>query len=77
MATNSKATDKKPTAKIKLPLTRKEKDDVNVIINGKSYLIKRGVEVEVPLSVAKVLEQKERMLQFAMDFEAQATNLPE
>jgi hypothetical protein len=76
MATNSKA-DKKPTAKIKLPLTRKEKDDVNVIINGKSYLIKRGVEVEVPLSVAKVLEQKERMLQFAMDFEAQATNLPE
>lgn len=77
MTTNSKATDKKPTAKIKLPLTRKEKDDVNVIINGKSYLIKRGVEVEVPLSVAKVLEQKERMLQFAMDFEAQATNLPE
>ena len=58
--------------KIKLPLTRTEKDDVWVSLNGKSYLIKRGVEVEVPYGVAKILERKEQMLSVAMAFEAQA-----
>ena len=58
--------------KIKLPLTRTEKDDVFVGLNGKTYLIKRGVEVEVPEGVAKILERKEKMLSIAMEFEAQA-----
>ncbi len=58
--------------KIKLPLTRTEKDDVYVGLNGKSYLIKRGVEVEVPYGVAKILERKEKMLSIAMEYEAQA-----
>ena len=58
--------------KIKLPLTRTEKDDVFVGLNGKTYLIKRGVEVEVPVGVAKVLERKEKMLSIAMEYEAQA-----
>lgn len=58
--------------KIKLPLTRTEKDDVFVGLNGKSYLIKRGVEVEVPVGVAKILERREKMLSVAMEFEAQA-----
>ena len=62
--------DKK--VKIKLPLTRTEKDDVFVGLNGKTYLIKRGVEVEVPEGVAKILERKEKMLSIAMEFEAQA-----
>ena len=44
--------------KIKLPISRNEKEDVFVGINGKTYLIKRGVEVEVPESVAKVLERR-------------------
>ena len=57
---------------IKLPLTRAEKDDVFVGLNGKSYLIKRGVPVEVPLNVAKILERREKMLSLAMDFEARA-----
>jgi len=57
---------------IKLPLTRAEKDDVFVGLNGKSYLIKRGVPVEVPVSVAKILERREKMLSLAMDFEARA-----
>ena len=65
------ATEKK--VKIRLPLTRTEKDDVYVAVNGKSYLIKRGEVVEVPESVAWVLERKERMLARAMEFEAQAT----
>lgn len=58
--------------KIKLPLTRTEKDDVYVGLNGKSYLIKRGVAVDVPAGVAKILERKEKMLSLAMKFEEQA-----
>lgn len=60
------------TVKIRMPLTRQEKDDVFVGINGKSWLIKRGVEVEVPLGVALVLQNRENMLSEAMEFEAQA-----
>jgi hypothetical protein len=59
--------------KIKLPLTRTEKDDVFVGLNGKTYLIKRGVEVEVPWGVAKILERREKMLMDAMEFEAKAS----
>lgn len=58
--------------KIQLPLTRTEKDDVYVCVNGESYQIKRGVQVEVPDYVAEVLQHKEEMLAQAMEFEAQA-----
>lgn len=58
--------------KIKLPLTRTEKDDVFVGLNGKTYLIKRGVEVEVPEGVAEILTRKEKMLALAMEYEAKA-----
>lgn len=63
---------KPKTVKIKLPLTRTEKDDVYVGLNGKGYLIKRGVEVEVPCGVAEILEHREKMLSIAMEYEAQA-----
>ena len=66
-------TETKKTVKIKLPLTRTEKDDVYVAVNGKSYLIKRGETVEVPACVAEVLQHKEDMLAQAMEFEAQAS----
>lgn len=69
-AVKVKAAPKK--VKIKVPLTRTEKDDVYVGLNGKGYLIKRGVEVEVPYGVAKILERKEKMLSVAMEYEAQA-----
>ena len=59
--------------KIKLPLTRSEKEDEYVAVNGKSYLIKRGETVEVPDFVAEVLEHKEEMLAQAMEFELQAS----
>ena len=58
--------------KIKLPLTRTEKDDVYVCVNGESFLIKRGVEVEVPDYVVEVLENKEKMLAEAYEFEEAA-----
>ncbi len=69
MAETVKTTKK---VKIKLPLSRNEKEDVFVGLNGKTYLIKRGEEVEVPVGVAKILERKEKMLSVAMAFEAQA-----
>lgn len=68
------ATKAPKMVKIKLPLTRTEKNDVYVAVNGKSYLIKRGEVVEIPASVAEVLENREKMLNEAMEFEAQAAN---
>ena len=59
--------------KVRLPLTRKEKGDVYVAVNGKSYLIKRGEDVEVPEYVAEVLRHKEEMLDLAMAYEAEAS----
>lgn len=64
-------TEKK--VKIKLPLTRTEKDDVYVAVNGRPYQIQRGKEVEVPASVAEILQHKEEMLAKSMEFEAQAS----
>ncbi len=71
---NSKTTAAAPkdTVRIKLPLTKTEKDDVYVCLNGYPYLIQRGVEVEVPRGVAKILEQKERMLARAIKFDEEA-----
>lgn len=60
------------TVHIKLPKTRELTEDVWVGINGRSWLIQRGVDVEVPVPVARVLERKEEMLQIAMEYEARA-----
>ncbi len=61
----------KDTVKVKIPLTKTERDDVFVGLNGKTYLIKRGVEVEVPKGVAEILAHKEKMLETSMKFEAE------
>jgi hypothetical protein len=58
--------------KIKLPLTRTEKEDKWCAVNGRTFLIKRGVEVEVPESVAEVLKNEEEMLAIGMAYEAEA-----
>ena len=59
--------------KIRLPLTRTEKDDKYVAVNGKTFLIKRGENVEVPDYVAEVLEHEEEMLSIRMAFEEEAS----
>lgn len=69
MATEAKTPKK---VKIRLPLTRTEKDDAYVCVNGESFLIKRGETVEVPDYVAEVLQHKEEQLAEAMEFETQA-----
>ena len=48
--------EKKKTVKIKLFKDYGEyRDDVFVAVNGESYLIQRGVDVEVPDGIAEVL----------------------
>ena len=70
-ATETKAAKK---VKIRLPLTRTEKDDVWVAVNGRTYQIVRGKDVEVPASVAEVLKHREEMLEVALQFENEASN---
>ena len=61
-----------PAVTIKLPLSRNEKDDKWVAVNGKSMLIKRGVEVDIPVCIYEVLQHEEKMLREAMEFEEKA-----
>ena len=50
--------------KIKLPLERNSSnEDVQVFINGRQYIIQRGIEVEVPRGVAEILVNREKMLE--------------
>ena len=64
--------DEQKKVTIRLPLTRTEKEDVFVGINGKTYLIRRGEEIAVPANVAAVLQRREKALAAALEFEAQA-----
>lgn len=55
--------EKKEKKLVKIKLFKdgdKYKDDVFVCVNGHPYGVKRGEEVEVPESVAKVIEASER-----------------
>ena len=84
MATNKETAQTNPTTeqtnptteqpaeklvKVRIPRTSKNQDDVFVSVNMNTYLIKRGVEVEVPASVAEVLRHQEEMLEVIMEFE--------
>lgn len=63
--------EKKPeTVVVKIPRERKDQEDKVVWVNAKRYIIKRGVPVEVPVAVAKILEHEERMLDKIYEFES-------
>lgn len=49
--------------KIKIPREKANQEDVFVSVNMRTWLIKRGVWVEVPECVAEVLEHQEEMLE--------------
>ena len=61
-------TNTKNMVKVKIPRTRKDEEDVFVSVNMETFLIKRGVEVEVPDYVAEVLQHQEEMLENIMLF---------
>lgn len=66
MATKSA---KEGYVKIRIPVSRENKNDVYVGLNGVGYLIKRGQEVEVPEGVFEILQRQEEMLEEAMAYE--------
>ena len=59
---------KRKMVKVRIPRTRADEEDVFVSVNMETFLIKRGVEVEVPDYVAEVLRHQEEMLEARMLF---------
>lgn len=57
------------TVKLRLPKLREQQEDVFVSVNNRTWLIKRGEEVEVPACVAEVLQHAEEMADQAMQYE--------
>lgn len=55
--------------KIKLPKIKGQTDDVFVSVNNYTCVIKRGVEVEVPVYIKEVLDHQEEMLETILAFE--------
>jgi hypothetical protein len=66
MATTNPNTKK--MVKIRIPRTKADEEDVFVSVNMETFLIKRGVEVEVPDYVAEVLQHQEVMFENIMLF---------
>ena len=67
--TVKKEAPKEKLVKIRLPRVSAKQEDVAVWVNERSWMIKRGVEVEVPECVAEVLRHQEEMLETIMLFE--------
>ena len=63
------ATPKEKMVKIRIPRTKANQEDVFVSVNMRTWLIKRGVEVEVPECVAEVLRHSEEMMENIMLFD--------
>ena len=61
-------TNTRKMVKIRIPRTKADQEDVFVSVNMETFLIKRGVEVEVPDYVAEVLQHQEEMLENIMLF---------
>ena len=55
------ATPKEKMVKIRIPKIRANQEDVFVSVNERTWLVKRGVEVEVPECVAEVIRHSEEM----------------
>ena len=68
MATTNTNTNARKMVKIRIPRTKVDEEDVFVSVNMETFLIKRGVEVEVPDYVAEVLMHQEEMLENIMLF---------
>ncbi|MBR4309069.1 MAG: hypothetical protein IKT58_05695 [Oscillospiraceae bacterium] len=56
--------------RVKLPKTRDMQEDVFVSVNQRTWLIRRGVFVEVPPCVAEVLQHSEEMAEEALRFDS-------
>jgi hypothetical protein len=61
-------TNTRKMVKIRIPRTKADQEDVFVSVNMETFIVKRGVEVEVPDYVAEVLRHQEEMLEETMLF---------
>ena len=57
---------KEKMVKIRIPRIKANQEDVFVSVNERTWIIKRGVEVEVPECVAEVIRHQEEMLEHIM-----------
>ena len=64
------ANNKEKTVRIRLPIEKDNKEDKVVWVNDRRFLIKRGVPVDVPESVAEILENEEKMLSIRYEYES-------
>ena len=55
------ATPKEKMVKIRIPKLKANQEDVFVSVNERTWIVKRGVEVEVPECVAEVIRHQEEM----------------
>ena len=63
MAETVKKTEapKEKTVKIRIPKFKANQEDVFVSVNERTWIVQRGVEVEVPECVAEVIRRSEEM----------------
>ena len=59
-------TPKEKMVKIRIPRIKANQEDVFVSVNERTWIIKRGVEVDVPECVAEVIRHQEEMLEHIM-----------
>lgn len=59
-------TPKEKMVKIRIPRIKANQEDVFVSVNERTWIVKRGVEVEVPECVAEVIRHQEEMLEHIM-----------
>ncbi len=59
-------TEERKMVTIRLPKIRKDQEDLYVACNGERFIVKRGVEVDVPDYVAEIIRHSEEMREIAM-----------
>lgn len=69
MATTENAVKHAKKVKIRIPRTKADQEDKFVSVNMETFMIKRGVEVEVPDYVAEQLQHEEKVLEEIMLFQ--------
>lgn len=64
---------KEETVKVRIPKTKEQQDAVFVSVNDRTWLIPRGVEVEIPKCAAAQLLHQQEMLEEAMAYQEEVT----
>lgn len=72
MADTTKKADNATKKKVRVKLPRLHGQNANqeefFSVNGKNYIIQRGVEVEIPEEVAEVIRNAEKAEEYAMTY---------